>query len=149
MHGGKRNHKINTRNCSFQETVLHATSCKERQSSRYSRTGKQRGEPAYSCPSDFILPMRTATLSLEPTEVQACSSVSMMLSQMVSTRARSQWPEQWMIASLHSQRLNGSQNSSYNWQHKDKRNSRGSGSGPSVAMTGASNSKTTQHQVAG
>lgn len=85
---------------------------------QYSRTGKQRGEPAYSCPRDFILPMRTVILSCGPIEVQARSSASMMLSQIVSTSARSQWPEQWMIASLHSHRLNGSVNSSYSWKHR-------------------------------
>jgi len=84
----------------------------------YSRTGKQRGEPAYSCPRAFILPISTVIISLELTEEQANSSLSIIFSQIVSTKARSQWPEQWMMASLHSHRLKGSQNSSYSWQQK-------------------------------
>lgn len=62
--------------------------------------------------------MRTVILSFGPMEVQVRSSVSMTLSQIVSTSARSQWPEQWMIASLHSHKLKGSANSSYSWKHK-------------------------------
>lgn len=99
----------------YEATVLHL----HWPGSWYSRTGKQRGEPAYSCPRALILPISTVIISFEVTEEEATSSLSIMFSQMVSTKARSQWPEQWMMASLHSHRLKGSQNSSYSWQQKN------------------------------